>query len=211
MLLISISPGGDRSIITETWHVRGAVINFRPTTSTFHTFLWNRWYQPFGSGVTGGTYLWHVVGMDWLYPHILRWREPHLAQPNVGHTLNINAPEAAFRLQRVGAGGGDPIGRVNLPILSDNFFLDPPHRRRVDAAALQTLMNSTRTLYPVSGTVAGATWTSCIFSRRTMTYTPCVAYRMMPSTTRIWQRWRHYPQVPHVPAADRVWYPPRHW
>lgn len=122
--------------------------------------------------------------------------------------LNAAAPEAAFRLQRVGAhvSGSRGIGRLCLPILTDTYYLDLPHRRHVDVATLAPFIAANIEVLPKSITYNGRTYTNCIFDRRDLSWTPLDHYNLLPNPVRIWQRWRTYDYV-HRGTRDSTWSP----
>jgi len=115
--------------------------------------------------------------------------------------LNPAAPEACFRLQRVGASSA--LGLIRVPICSDLSFTDLPHRRHVDVATLAPLMAANLGSFPMSFASGGRTYTNVIFNRRDFTYEPVASYRLLESTCRVWQRWRLYDNARL--NSDRSW------
>lgn len=126
--------------------------------------------------------------------------------PNASHDLFSGAPEAAFRLQRVGAYGSRSIGRMSYPILASDWFTDPPHFRHVDVdrfnAELADGLNSHEQQY----TYLGRTYVNVILTRRDMSIEPVVAFRVLENPVRLWRRSRPYypaqhenPDVTYIP------------
>lgn len=125
-----------------------------------------------------------------------RWSNLQIVGPGFLHsTLNINAPEAAFRLQRVG--DSDAVGRLTLPILLDTWFTDLPHRRHVDMANFLPRVREVNSSWQNELNLFGRTYTNVIFHRRSWTWTPVESYRLLENPVRIWERWRTYTQPPH--------------
>lgn len=118
--------------------------------------------------------------------------------------LNVNAPEACFRLQRVGAAGG--LGRTLLPILSDDWYLDLPHRRRIDRNYLEPLLLAGLGTFPTSQTAGSRTYKQVIFHRKDFTWEQVTTYRLLDNPCRRWQRWRTYPPSPPR-SDDATWVP----
>jgi hypothetical protein len=119
--------------------------------------------------------------------------------------LNPAAPEASFRLQRVGADGS--LGRLAFPILVDDYYLDLPHRRQIDVGAVDAELNVGLRTHPLTFTTAGMTMTNIIWHRSLGTWTNVVSYRLLPNPIRKWQRSRTYPPSAGV-RDDGTWHPP---
>jgi len=117
------------------------------------------------------------------------WPRPELHESTIPvqpFFPNLAAPEASFRLQRVGASG--KFGGIRLPIIDDRSFTDRPHRRRVDVATLAPLMAINLGAQPMSVTSGGRTYQNVIFNRKLMTWDNVVSYQLLESTCRVWQR-----------------------
>jgi hypothetical protein len=145
-----------------------------------------------------------------IYPQQALFTNFTAATPAGSPPLNPNAPEAAFRLRRVGASGTSQIGRICYPILDDTFYTDLPHRRHVDVATLSTYLSAAAdplrfTRVPSGGRV----YKQVIFNRRQLTWTPVTHYELMSNPVRIWQRWRGY-DIPDRVAQDVHYQPPEH-
>jgi hypothetical protein len=128
---------------------------------------------------------------------------PVTASPSAHH-LNPNAPEACFRLQRVGADGS--LGRILFPILTDDYYLDLPHRRQIDVATLQPLIDANLGGHGFSYSIGDMTLQNVIYHSRLGTYSNVVSYRLLPNPIRKWQRWRSYPPAAGV-RDDHTWHP----
>src|SRR6478672_2409076 len=77
----------------------------------------------------GGTFSQQV------HPQVKIIEPAMLASVTGGPALPTGSPEAAVRLQRVGAAGG--LGRLAIPIIDTSLFTDAPHLRQIDAVGLQ--------------------------------------------------------------------------
>lgn len=115
--------------------------------------------------------------------------------------LNLNAPEASFRLQRVGASG--KLGLVRLPILDDATFVDPPHRRRIDVSVWGPALAANMGTASQSVTWNGRTYQNVIYDRFDQSWENVVGYQLQPSTCRVWQRNTIY-DIHRLPA-DSAW------
>lgn len=147
---------------------------------------------PFGFGAVPKYGATHFFG-DQVWPYPLRISGSTVL-PFFGTVqLNAAAPEACFRLQRVGAAGG--LGRILFPIPDDAWYTDLPHRRHINTAPLQALLDVYLTPFigPYSG--SGRTYRSCIFHRRTQSYELVTDHRLLENPVRVWQRWRTYDYV----------------
>lgn len=118
--------------------------------------------------------------------------------------FSTTAPEAAFRLQRVGASGG--LGRITFPILNDTAFTDLPRRRHINVSDWQPLLDANFNTWPNTVTISGFVWTNCIWHWRTLTPEPVTTHRVLANPTRIWQRWEGYDWDAREPN-DRFWAP----
>lgn len=113
----------------------------------------------------------------------------HASNPGLGY-LNESAPEASFRLQRVGAGVTPPkLGRINLPILDDATFTDLPHRRHVDASYWNSVLLLGTDPSHFTYTAFGHTFTNVIWHRESLSWTAVTGFRVLENTTRCWKRW----------------------
>lgn len=129
-----------------------------------------------------------------VFPHQRTIEKPFTyAQPGPV-CLNVQAPEAALRLQRVGvtASGSTGVGHIRLPILNDSEFTDLPHRRHVDPSVLQPKVNANLETFAKVVTFGGRTYTNVVFNRRLFTWTPVDHFTVLPSVSRVWQRFRTY-------------------
>lgn len=122
----------------------------------------------------------------------------------VGTPLNVAAPEAALRLQRVGADGS--LGRIGFPILNDAWFTDRPHRRQVDLALVNSRFASGLYASPQSFTFAGGIIQNVIIHRAAKTYSLVDHFDLLPNPVRYWKRWAGYDFAGrHV--DDNLWGP----
>lgn len=125
-----------------------------------------------------------------------------LTSPTAFAELNPNAPEAAFRLQRVGAAGS--VGHIFAPIRSDRYYLDLPHRRKVNVELLAPLLAEGIDRAPKTFSGYLRTYTNVLVHRHDMTTELVVAHRLLPNPCRVWKRWRELPRppTPHfIPGA----------
>lgn len=160
----------------------------------------NVWKFPFGTGE--GYSLWQAnAGWVRLWPSQNQIFTP-VAQQAIA--LNSTAPEACFRLQRVGAANG--LGRINLPILADKYFTDLPHRRHVTVSDLQPLLDARVAAWanPIGG--PAQSFYRAIVHRRQKTWEPVVRYQLLRNPTRIWRRWRQY-DFEERGEIDSTWAP----
>lgn len=201
---------GHRWIASETWYC-DSIMN-DSTVSSALQFRCNQWRRPFGSGP--GSYFYDALGMTFqtiagygrLGGYSIAWSMSN--PPN----LNPAAPEAAFRLQRVGAdGAASKYGRICLPILDDTFYLDLPHRRQVNVDLLQPQLEAVTSLWLQVIPIEIGFMRNIIFDRKNKRGTDVTSYRLLANPVRLWQRWRHYPTPPHTYADDQKWFPPRYW
>lgn len=134
-----------------------------------------------------------------------------LSQPNAHGQLGVGAPEAAFRLHRVGASGPQSNdGRIHIPILSDSWFVDVPRRRRVNVALLQPLLDAQNNPSMHQFSFFGRTFYDVVFHRRTTTWTPVTRWVLKPSAARFWQRWRGYDESTRQ-GTDSTFIPNEDW
>jgi len=128
--------------------------------------------------------------------------------PMSGTILNPDAPEAAFRLQRVGAlaSGSSGVGRLCPPIHLDNWYTDVPQRRHVDLSVLAPKIAAGIETFPKVRTRSGRTYTNVVFNFRALTWTAVDHYNLITNPVRIWNRWRTYDYV-HRHAKDNVYSP----
>lgn len=143
--------------------------------------------------------LWPFDG-NWYFP-------PNHTPGGFRSSLNPAAPEACFRLQRVGASdGGEKLGRILFPILWDHYYTDLPHRRHVNVAPLQAYLDAapfTNSIVPFG---SSRTYKRVIFHRATMTWTLVTSLRLLENPIRKWQRYAVYNHTP-FPARDAKFYP----
>jgi hypothetical protein len=172
-------------VFSETWVTNDAPVSNVNTRIGMATCT-NRLTAVFG-GFTPEAPGWSGLFWQQLWPKPGVHESPIPVQP---FSLNLNAPEASFRLQRVGSSGA--LGLIRLPILSDSSYTDLPHRRRVNVAILAPLMAANLGAAPMSITSGGRTYTNVIFNRSTFTWDTVATYRLLPSTCRVWQRWRPF-------------------
>lgn len=206
--LYGLDHSGHRWVVSETW--------YSDTLLTVGTFgvaaaSLTQWLQvPFGARTGYDSYF--PCGRYWerLWPASFGpVARTNWLTPGLGPSLNPNAPEAAYRLQRVGAGGAaGPKGRICYPILSDAAYEDLPHRRQIKVAELQQALDEGWRDRPLNGGSSYGYLRPVIFHRRTMTVTDVTNYVLEPNPVRCWQRWRPYPQLGHDPVTDVNWTPP---
>jgi len=157
------------------------------------------------TGIFGGSSAesrpWHSLFWEQLLPKPNVQEVPLLVEP---FGLNPAAPEASFRLQRVGAAGG--IGLIRPPIVDDGTFVDRPHRRRINLSTYAPLMAANLGAQPMTVTSGGRTYLNVIFSRVDHSWEPVSFYRLLPSTCRVWQRAEPYVISAHPTA--RTWHLP---
>ncbi len=206
--LVAVDHNGHRFMISETWVSDDADIPTPPTTTLFRP-IGQRLRRIFGVG-NGLDYT--TMGNAWseeLYPHHRILEGPFGGPFVTTPVLNVNAPEAAVRLRRVGSTGSGttPVGRMLVPMQDDRWFTDIPHRRHVDAASLQTLVDANLNTQPLVQTIGGHTYTCCIWHRSTQTYTPVDHYEVSDKVSRVWKRWRTYDYA-HRTLPDAAWHGP---
>lgn len=193
-----------RWLIAETWHCTDPAPSFSESTGVAVGYI------PFISAPFQARPFLAVGGrnlIQQLYP-IMQYLVPMDWSVNgVASRLNQHAPEACFRLQRVGAGGSPPkLGRIYFPILDDSLFTDLPHRRHVDATTLQGYLNAGLNSFPTEFTTFGGnTWTNCSINRVTNTFTRVMTRTILPSTMRRWHRFRRY--TPSSISDANKWQP----
>lgn len=186
-----------RWFITETWDADSQETNsaiVREVTRAIAENLATRF------GVTADRRYGSVTGFAFQLKPLHRFvYENHTLIGGLAPVINTSAPEAAVRLQRVGAGSSDdePIGRICYPILSDAWFLDSPQLRHVDVDTLQGWVNANDAANRYSRLRNGITYRNVIFSRRTNSVTPVTHHVVKPNPIRIWRRWRTY-TGPHL-------------
>ena len=135
------------------------------------------------------------------------WPKPNVQEIPInveGWLANSAAPEACFRLQRVGATGR--VGQIRLPILDDTTFTDRPHRRRIDVGTYRPLMNANLGTWPQTFVYLTRTFFNVIFDRRSFTWDNVDHYELRESTSRQWQRLKIFD--PARLAAARTWHLP---
>lgn len=203
-----IDPAGHRWIVTEMWYADTNLTTTQVSNVSGSICGWLT--HPFGVGTGYDIY----TGSGWVIKKL--WPGSFAGRGLLGSftvprgpTLNVNAPEAAYRLQRVGASGAaGPPGRMAYPILTDSFYLDLPRRRHVDAAELQQALDDGWASRPLDYGLPYGHLRPVIYHRGLHAVTNVTSYRVLANPLRIWERWRTYPTAPHVPAADDYWHPP---
>lgn len=131
-----------------------------------------------------------------------------ISRQNAVTPLNIHAPEAAARLQRVGASGA--LGRTCYPIVDDSLFTDLPHRRRVNVPLLQKRLDDVIATWNQPEVLFGRRFYRCIWHKKSATWEPVVGWRVLPNTIRIWQRWKQFPLPKHV-GNQQIYRPDEGW
>lgn len=193
---------GGRALWGETWLTEDPPIGGHSQAEI--SSVSSRLRAPFGVAADR-PFIKSVFFFDLLWPPPARSTGTLQAPSALTGTLNPAAPEAAFRLQRVGASGR--FGRIAVPILEDKWFADLPHRRHVDMEFLAPLVMSDPFLYPMSFTTfLGRHFQNVLFNRRNHTWEPIVRYELHPNPIRIWNRWRPTPTPPHVEGSP-LWAP----
>jgi len=129
---------------------------------------------------------------------------PGLLDPH----LDATSPEAAVRLQRVGASGS--IGRSAVPLLDARAWTDNPHRRHYDVAKLQADVDLNGIgIEPLSPVIRGRQMHHAIWHRKSFTWEQVTHYRVAQNPIRVWQRWRTFNHA-RYDARDRGWAAPEH-
>lgn len=191
---------GHRAIFTQTVLSEEPEAGIVATRNAVGTLMVSM-TAPYGFSLDGSLYFFHsFVERIWPGP---KWTT-NSTSPGLSN-LAPTSPECSARLQRVGASGG--LGRTCIPILKDSMYTDLPHKRHMDVATWEPIMQAALapTLTPI--TVAGRTYTNVIFHRKDLTWEPVIGYTLKPNPIRIWQRWRHY-DVAHRLSLDRAFIPP---
>lgn len=143
-----------------------------------------------------------------VYPTRIRYNQIPLARSVTARPLNPNAPEAAWRLQRVGVSGAGKPGLLRYPIFDDSSFADLPRRRHV--------ITPSALPFPGGGFggdpheyrgVFNQYWYHAIIRRDANSWEKVDHLTMLPNPIRIWQRWRQY-EDDGSPDADFEWCPP---
>lgn len=202
-----IDVNGHRAILSETW------ISEEPPVSEIQTYIFfqyagQRLATPFGTGDVPH-YLFATTRWfgEELHPQvrvITNLQDHNVANQPV---LSSTAPEACFRLQRVGAAtSGARPGRIAYPILEDRWFTDLPRRRHVDVDYLRPHLEANLDNWPNELNWPGRTFKNVIFHRKSFTWTLVDHYELQPSTCRLWQRWHTYPPKPGH-TNDARWSP----
>lgn len=193
-----------RAFWGETWVTLQPDLN-TATNALFLTVISNLYIQPFGNFVGSPAYSTRTF-VNQLYPFVQQIIKP------VDFTFGSSLPappiarEAGFRLQRVG--GLTALGRYSPPIPNDSFYTDLPHRRHVNTSLLQSWIDGTRTNPAYfTQTWNGRTYTNVIFHRKTKTWTPVTAHRIMPNPVRYWERLKDYDPTAHE-SSDLDFCPP---
>lgn len=195
-----------RWMCSETWVRPGSAALSEAFAA--YSLIWPQMLTPFGTSIPSLTYTSATSFYDYLFPReTVGFYRSSLAVVS-GPLLNVNAPEASFRLQRVGADGAATfLGRITYPIRTDTFYTDLPHRRHLNLAVLEPLRLAAQNSWFKTLTLGGLTWVNSIIHRRTMTWTPLTSWRLLANPVRVWQRWRNYPEPGHVPAQDILYHP----
>lgn len=194
-----------RFLASETWLSETEEVSEALTAAALSTLL-PRYTDPFGFG---SVYGFHGCGtiMQRIWPSHHLFTTPDLTPDIFGTPLNDQAEEAALRLQRVGASGSFRPGRLPFPIVSDDFYTDLPHRRHVDVATIDGLLDAGLRTWPLSITSSGRTYTNVLYRRSTFEWEAVDHYSLLVNPIRIWQRWRVY-DWPHRAASDDTYTPP---
>lgn len=192
-----------RWLFTETW----------ATSSLPDDAWWSRNAHYFGGwyGYPYGTYGPPCFG-QLLVQQLRPYPTRTIVAPNIFATgpmqgLGDLAPEAALRLQRVGAAG--ELGRVCIPIPVRTFYTDVPHCRHINVPLVQGYLNQGIFASASAYTFDGITCRRVIFSRSTETAVNVVSYRLLANPVRIWRRWRRYDATAHTPP-DTLFIPNPH-
>jgi hypothetical protein len=204
--LCKTDANGHRSLFGETWLSEDPLTD-ETTQHSLLNFEAGRLIGALGFDADYRYSGWNVF-VDEIFPRHRVITNLISTVASTGAPLNINAPEACFRLQRVGvdAAASKGIGRICLPILTDASFTDLPHRRQVDTATVSALVAANIEMHPKSRTVSGKTYSKVIFSRSDLTWTPLDHYNLLPNPVRLWQRWRTYDYA-HRADADATYTP----
>lgn len=205
--IYSIDAAHRRWFASETWAADDAVPEF--VINTVSTVMMPYLRLPFGTAAGAPQYSAAVRFYQQIYPPNGVHFYAVGMNPPVGPRLNDSAPEAAFRLQRVGvAGSGAPPGRICYPILSDASFTDLPHRRRVNLSVLAPQLASAWSSRPYHITTFGYTMHLALWHRRSLSWTQVESHQLLQNPVRIWERWRRYPNEGHTLSEDARWSPP---
>lgn len=201
--MVSIDVNHRRAFWSETWVATTAAPSDALVSADL-AFCAGMLGSPFGNQHASLIYNGQLV-IDELFPRVKNLRgysQSYLLPQTV---LNPAAPEAGFRLQRVGASGRP--GRLCPPIQSDDWFTDLPRRRHVKADDLQDLLDNPLYQHPQSVTgPSGRTYQNCIIRRNTLAYEPVTHYIIQPNPVRFWSRWREY-DITSRPISDRTFTP----
>lgn len=206
--LYAVDSNHKRALFSETW------LSTDPEAVDHNTFNTLRlcavlMQTPFGTR-PHLTYTNYLTFSERLYP-VQLLADHFSATPIPGAPpLNANAPEAAFRLRRVGATGDRPYGRICYPILDDTYFTDLPHRRHIDVATLSGYLSAAAEPLRFTRTSPeGRVYKQVVFNRSDLTWVNVTHYDLQPNPVRIWQRWRNYDAVDRA-ARDSTYQPPEH-
>jgi hypothetical protein len=197
-----------RWMVSQTWATSTPPASSGPPVTIFRSVAQSM-RRPFGN-VAGLKYDGYNAWSEEIYPKRRLIEAPSLFPSSLRESLNVQAEEASFRLQRVGlsVSGSKGIGRVCFPILTDTYYTDVPKRRHVDVATLAPLLASSTFGNLFTFTAFGITYTNVVFSRWSMELTPVDHFELQENPVRIWQRWRTYNYAGrHV--ADETWKGPQ--
>lgn len=206
--LCGVDTNGRRMIISQTWLSEQAEASTGPPVTTFRA-IGQTLRRPFGA-IAALSYDHYNAFSEVVYPKRRLVEAPIFFHPGASEALNPAAPEAAFRLQRVGAtvSGSKGLGRICFPIRTDTYYTDLPHRRKIDVATLAPLIAANLELQPKVYVVAGRTYTNVVFSRWSMDYTPVDHFNLLENPVRIWEREKVYDWANrHV--SDQTWKGPQ--
>lgn len=177
---------GYRAMVTQTWCLDPLPTN--PIAyASLYAYTWTRLLEAMQPHGTDDLHLWQPF-IQQIWPTISS-SSPVMFSPVIGGaTLNAAAPEAAVRLQRVGADGS--LGRMAWPITDDSWFTDRPHRRHVDVSHINSRFQFGLFAAPQSYSFVGGTITNVIIHRAAKTYSPVDHFEVLDNPIRIWARWR---------------------
>lgn len=207
--LYFVDRNGHRAMFSETWLSEQPEDNLNLVAGDMISIM-QRLRFMFGPTPNPQVSLWRGF-WNRIYPAPINAHNLYLGRDLVSTPLNVNAPEAALRLQRVGAKGDRTYcGRITVPVLDDTWFVDLPHRRRINLELVNSWLDAgIRTMWQ-SFTIRSRTYTHVVYSRRDSSWASVTAYILRPSTVRIWQRWRTYDPT-NRPGNDATFAPDEYW